>query len=117
MPEEAGRGRGVVLTAIYAGVINTAETFLLRLKDGRLLRPGLFGVPDVREGKALLVRYGEVPLSDPPNAFLGGPSQVTGEATDTRKDRTLTRNFPTPNRPGAGNSGPCPLPATCSNSA
>lgn len=53
----------------------------------------------MREGKALLIRYGELPPSDP---FLADPSQLTGEVLDTRTGRTLTRNFPVPGRPGCG---------------
>lgn len=100
VPEPVGRGQGVVIiTAIRSGAITRAETFLLRLGDGKLLRRGLFKVPGVREGKALLVTYGDVPPSDP---FLSDPSRLTGEVMDTVTGRTLTRNFPIPRRPGCG---------------
>lgn len=107
VPEEVRRGQGVVvITAIRSGAITMAETFFFRLKEGKLLRRGLFKVPDVREGKALLVTYGQVPPGD---AFLADPSRLTGEVLDTRTGRTLTRNFPIPKRQGCGDLKPIPV--------
>lgn len=107
VPEQVGQGQGVVvITAIRSGAITTAETYLLRLNDGKLLRRGLFKVPDVHEGKALLVTYGQVPPGD---AFLTDPSRLTGEVMDTHTGKTLTRNFPVPKRPGCGELRPIPV--------
>ncbi|GAA5532073.1 hypothetical protein [Deinococcus aluminii] len=107
VPEPVGRGQGVVnIMALRSGAITTAETFFFRLGDGKLLRRGLFKVPDVREGKALLVTYGQLPIGD---AFLADPSRLTGEVLDIRTGRTLTRNFPIPKRQGCGELRPIPV--------
>lgn len=107
VPQQVGRGQGVVnIMALRSGAITTAETFFFRLRDGKLLKRGLFKVPDVREGKALLVTYGQIPIGD---AFLADPSQLTGEVMETHTGRTLTQSFPVPKRPGCGDLRPIPV--------
>lgn len=98
-----GQGQGaVVMEALTSGAITSRTTSLYRLRDGQRLTRGFLTVPAIQQGKALLI-----PLLSPQDApFLpsqqADPARLPGQVMDVNTDRTLTRTFPIPARPGCG---------------